>query len=209
MVWFRTAENPDSFLYKLMMMTDNNNQFVNKWTNDVKCLLQDLGFSYLFDNPHSIFLKSIIQRIYDQYYQQWFSEINNSSKLDTYSLIKSTFGKEKYLDCIINNKYRIALSRFRCSAHKLMIEEGRFRNIERNQRFCLKCNMNVVETEYHFLLACPYYIDLRREYLPKYYCSWPNVHKFKMLMNNSQQNVIKKLSQFIYYATLARETTGS
>jgi hypothetical protein len=42
----------------------------------------------------------------------------------------NSFGKEKNFD--------LAFSRLRCSAHKLMIEEGRRRNIERNQRFHLK-----------------------------------------------------------------------
>jgi hypothetical protein len=65
-------------------------------------------------------------------------------------------------------------------------------------------NVNVVVTEYYFLFACPYYIDiyLNTTALGQMY------KKFKMLVNTSQQNVIKKLSNIIYYAILARETTG-
>ena len=54
---------------------------------------------------------------------------------------------EKYLTCVNNAKHRTALTRFRCSAHKLAIEEGRFRNIERNARLCTKSNMQTIETE--------------------------------------------------------------
>jgi hypothetical protein len=60
-------------------------------------------FPYLFDNhQHAI----------------WFLEINNSRKLDTYCLIKSTFGRDKYLDNIANIKMLIALSRFRYSLQR-------------------------------------------------------------------------------------------
>ena len=70
-------------------------------------------------------------------------------------------------------------SRLRLSSHNLAIETGRYTSIPRRERICTFCNTNVVENEFHFLLACPYYIDLRRKYLPAYYCSWPSLHKFK------------------------------
>jgi hypothetical protein len=45
------------------------------------------------------------------------------------------------------------------------IEEGRHRNIENKPT--PKCNMKEIETEYPFLLVCPYYNDLRKTYLPR------------------------------------------
>ena len=41
-------------------MKDRNIQYVNKWTVDVKHLLQNLGFANNFENPNHINLKSII-----------------------------------------------------------------------------------------------------------------------------------------------------
>ena len=54
-------------------------------------------------------------------------EVNESSKFETYRLIKNTFAREKYLDCVSNSKHRLSLTRLRCSSQKLLIEEGRFR----------------------------------------------------------------------------------
>ena len=34
-------------------------------------------------------------------------------------------------------------------------------------RTCQSCNLNVVENEYHFLLVCPAYRNLRNSILPK------------------------------------------
>ena len=75
-----------------------------------------------------------------------------SRKISTYNTFKTRIGEEKYVSCIINTKYRFALTKKkkRISAHRLGIEEGRYRNIERNERFCIYCNMRAVEDEYHF-----------------------------------------------------------
>ena len=54
----------------------------------------------------------------------------------------------------------------RGSAHKLRIEDGRYRNIERNNRLCQYCQMNVIEDEFHFLLVCPAYRQIRISVLP-------------------------------------------
>ena len=88
----------------------------------------------------------------------------------------------------------------------LAIEEGRFRNIDRKQRLCNKCNMQVLENEYHFLLVCPFYSDLRSLYLPRYYYTWPNINKFKNIMQSTSKNVMIKLAKFIHLAFNKRST---
>ena len=113
-------------------------------------------------------LQLVIQRLSDQYIQNWYSYVNNSPKLITYKTVKIQFCHEKYLSCVLNYKHRVALSRLRCSAHKLMIEERRYRNTERNMRLCQFCNMNLTENEFHFLLVCPAFRTLRAACLPAY-----------------------------------------
>ena len=112
----------------------------------------------------------VIQTIYDQFYQQFYSTISASSKLETFKTISKHFKLEKYITIIDIGKHRTALSRLRCSAHKLMIEEGRFRGIERNHRIYPFCLMNMIEDKYHFLLVCPTYRELRKTHLPNFYC---------------------------------------
>ena len=88
-------------------------------------------------------------------------------------------------------KARHILATFRCSAHNLMIEQGRFINVERSYRICQFCNMNCIEDEYHFLLVCPVYRDLRQKYLRKYYSTWALINEFKLLLTSkSEDNVI-------------------
>ncbi len=51
--------------------------------------------------------------------------------------------------------------RLRISAHKLYIEEGRYKKIPFDQRICSLCNVEV-ESEYHFLMSCASFTSLRQ-----------------------------------------------
>ena len=81
-----------------------------------------------------------------------------------------------------------------------MIEEGRYRNADRNLRICQFCIMNSIETEYHFLLVCPAYREIRNSCLPAYYCRWPTIHKFVLLMTNYQNGLVQRLAKSVYLA---------
>ena len=203
--WFKILTAPDSLLYKVYLQQVaylNIDANFNCWAQCVCNLLNELGFSYLWDfqSISKLQLDMAIQTVYDQYCQVWYSELAQSNKLDTFKAVNKVFNFEKYISCIRNEKHRVALSRFRCSAHKLMIEEGRYRNIERNNRLCQYCQMNVIEDEFHFLLVCPAYRHIRISVLPKYFCRWPTKQKFSKLLSVSQTSTLKKLAKFIYLA---------
>jgi len=209
--WYKIIGKPDSLMYKLFTLTDQNGNLLNEWSKQVRTLLDSLGFSYLWNNFNvsKLQLDSVIQRVYDFYFQHWYAEVRDSSKLETFHKIKASYKIETYLQCINNCKHRIALTRFRCSAHKLAIEEGRFRNIEREHRKCLYCKMNSIENEYHFLMVCPYYRDLRMRFIPKYYYTWPTIQKFKNLMQTENTKLIKQVSEFVYLAFLQRDEAST
>ena len=67
---------------------------------------------------------------------------------------------------------------------------------------------DIIEDEYHFLLICPYYKDIRDQYLPAKYILNPNlhVHKFNILMSNTTEIVIRRLLLFLYYAFEKRKS---
>ena len=142
--WFKTLNAPDSLLYKAYFeqVTYLN---IDAKAQCVRNLLNELGFSYLWDfqSISKLQLNTIIQTVYGRYCQVWYSELAQSNNLDTFKTVNTVFNFDQYISCISIEKHRVALSRFRCSAHKLMIEEGRYRNIEKNNRLCLYWQMNV------------------------------------------------------------------
>ena len=142
----------------------------------------------------------IKQRIFDIYQQSWYADINNSNRLETYSRFKHNFQVETYLNSLLDKKFRISLSKFRLSSHNLAIETGHYESIPRNERKCIFCSLNVVESEYHLLLVCPFYIELRRKYFKPYFCHWPTLNKFDMLMVSQSKCTILNLAKFLYFA---------
>lgn len=93
------------------------------------------------------------------------------------------------------------------SSHQLRIETGRYGNdrIDRNQRYCTLCNSLDIEDEYHFVLICHIYHDIRILYIKRYYRVRPSMFKFIQLMQCQQYGVMNKLSKFIYHALLCRQ----
>ena len=62
--------------------------------------------------------------------------------------------------------------------YNLCIETGLYYGINRNNRNCIMCDLNVVEDEFHFILQCSKYVQLRRKYIKKYYWSRPSTFTF-------------------------------
>ena len=111
-----------------------------------------------------------------------------------------------YLNELMIPKFRTALTRFRISAHSLAIETGRHQNIGKHERKCIFCNTNAIENEYHFLLVCPYYNDLRQKYFSRFYCRWPTINKFTALMSKQSKYHLDHLSRFLFFAFQKRSS---
>lgn len=207
--WYKILSDPYTLLYKVyikQVQDVNNHRNLKCWSANIKCLLNELGFSYLWINQEisQLQLNMVIQRVYDHFLQEFYTSVQLTSKMAIFKITTKHFQLEKYITSVNIDKHRISLSRFRCSAHKLMIEEGRFRGIDRDARICPMCSMNIVEDEYHFLLVCPVYRELRKIHLPKYYCRWPSKYKFIKLLNEDRDNVLRKFAKYVYLANEKR-----
>ena len=84
--------NDQSIHIKLYLMLkqdlDNNISYNgSNWAFQIKSLLNELGLSYIWlqQNDFTIPVDLMKQRIFDNYYQSWYSNINNSSRLSMYS----------------------------------------------------------------------------------------------------------------------------
>ena len=194
--------------YMLKNDVDSNNFYINNsnWASQIKKLLDNLGFSdiWIYQFEIDIPFDLIKQRLLDSYKQSWYSDINNSNRLETYCRFKHNFNFEKYLDTITDSKLRRELSKFRLSSHQLAIEKGRYNNTPRDQRKCTCCNQNVIENEYHFLLVCQAYRQLRLKYFKPYFCSFPTLNKFDILMTSNSNVTLLNISKYLLHASKLR-----
>ena len=81
----------------LQIHQSGNHDF--KWISCVMSMFDKTGLYFsnqLNINIHS--LKPVLkERLHDHFIQQWFADVENSSRLEFYSICKFEFGFEKYL----------------------------------------------------------------------------------------------------------------
>ena len=88
------------------------------------------------------------------------------------------------------------------ASNRLEIEAGRWVRVNErvpvNERKCRLCN--VMEDEYHFVIECNRYNELRKKYIPKYYFQRPSMYKFGELVTTENNTLMKKFGSFVYQA---------
>ena len=185
----------------LQALADSNNGYSN-WVTNVRKLLSDFGFAYVFDTVHNVNVNAFVHelrcRIIDTFKQEWYGSLCNISVLDMYKIFKNTFQYEDYLN-MLPRKYRYYLCRLRMSVHPLRIQTGRYarNNIQRNERYCICCNQLDIEDEFHFVCICPCYIVIRQKYIKRHYYVRPSVFKFHELLNSVNRCELIKLCNYV------------
>jgi len=162
--------NHDKYTFHLYQLSLELNH--SKWIKAIREILDNSGNTYIWLSQaadiNQCWLKHAIRQTYkDHFIQQWNAVISNSSKCSTYQTYKKDFQFENYL-INLPIKYRIILTKFRCRSHRLPIEEGIFRNIPKENRYCTLCNTNEIGDELHYLTICPAFASDRKIYLPVY-----------------------------------------
>ena len=161
--WFRVINTNNILLKKVYDFAKQDClKGLNNWVSNVCRLLNENGFSYVWENPFSVNIKAFIpifrQRILDNFIQTNMSKIEKSPSLVLYRQLNETCNYKKYLD-VLPYYLRMFVCRFRISSHSLRIQTDRFSRIRipRNERICRVCNIGEIEDEYHFILKCPYF----------------------------------------------------
>ena len=134
----------------------------------------------------------------------WHIDIQNKTSLTLFMSLKSEIEISNYLIKIYYSSYRNCLAKIRLSSHQLNIEVGRHRNIDRLNKICTLCNMNEIEDEYHFILICPFYKNLRENYIKRYFFIWPSTYKLTQLLENSNVQTLNNLAFFCIKASEQR-----
>ena len=78
------------------------NQGKKGWLYNIRKLLDDFGFSYVFDSIDQIhenrFISEFKQRVKDNFYQKWFYDLQYNKELKfLYVHLKTDFSMEDYL----------------------------------------------------------------------------------------------------------------
>ena len=83
----------------------------------------------------------------------------------------------------------VHVSKLHTSSHRLEVEMGRLARPERiefENRKCKHCQ--ILEDEFHFMLECLLYSNIRTLYVKRYYYTRPNMFKLTELMSSNSKN---------------------
>ena len=108
-------------------------------------------------------------------------------------------------------RLRCYFTRLRLSLHPLRIQTGRYNNnnnnrIERSERYCVFCNNNDIEDEYHFICLCPLYNHIRKKYILRKYYVNPSVYKFHALLQSCNREELLPLCLYVKEALKIRNS---
>ena len=131
--------------HKCMWYSGGKSNYLENVSNICKLFGLDMN-----NIPPNYVIKEYISKTYHVFFM---NEVKNNKKLELYSGIKKVYRTESYLLSNLKCQAKIALSKFRVSAHRLPIELGRYTNLDRVDRKCFICTQ-VVGDEYHYFLDC-------------------------------------------------------
>ena len=193
-----------------------SNKFVTKWIDFTNVVWKHGSPKYANcpNNTRSIF--PLIFKISKKYCKMtvsncnkhnWLLEVTNINRnpiLRTYTMFKTEFGSEKYIEDISDCRYRIAMTKLRSSSHTLEVERGRYTKPKTNicERLCPVCN--VIEDEIYFLANCKLYDAERTHFLGNVTAKVQNLHelndadKFILLMSSKDKQILVWTGKSIY-----------
>ena len=189
--------------YKMLKSQDDIGR-VN-WATKVKELLFKYGFGFIWMSQEigdiKWFISEFRQRITDCMSQCWHNDMINSTRCDLYKNIKTMLNPERYVMINLPFNLKKSFARFRCSSHKLNIEVGRHRGIDREFRTCTFCltNLNItcVEDEYHVFFKCQKFEDARQNLLFSWYSGGTDSFHFYNLLKSENFLFIKRIAIFV------------
>ena len=202
--WSRlmSTEKLSSKIYRLLYNLYIRGQSQIMFVKNIESIFDNAGLSFIFGYQMQVEVKMIKfhikQILIDQFVQHWRSQISVSSRGYFYSLFKQEFCIEPYL-LRLEQKHRIYITKFRLSNFRIPVETGRWYHIDRENRKCTKCSLDVVGDEYHYLFVCnnQEIITLRNRYIPNYYVQNCSIVKMAGMFSLCHTNLLKNVSLFL------------
>ena len=90
------------------------------------------------------------------------------------------------------------MSQLRVSSHRLCTETGRWNqhtSTPINNLICIFCQS--LEDEYHFIIECNSYLELRKQLIPIYHWKHPNMLKFTELINCTNARILRNFGSYV------------
>ena len=201
--WLRIVRAKDSKLssvfYRLLKTLYEANEYNSSWLQKIKTILDSCGMSNIWEHPENFsdewVVNSVEMKLKDMERQTWHAELERNVLCSNYKVFKDEHKTEKYISDL-DTPDRINLTKYRCGSHRLPVATERYSGQE-NLHPCALCDNNDVGDEYHYVLICPVFRDVRGKYIKAYYYRRPSCLKFNQLFNTKSLKELKNLAKFV------------
>ena len=183
----------------------------NTWVSNVRNCLCMNGFAYVWYQQGvgdvKGFLRVFKERLIDSRWQNVDNHIEESERFNFYKCFcENRFTLPRYLTLDINRQFKYIMTKFRFGVSPINVHHFRYKNVCERAMYCLYCK-DVIESELHFLLVCPLYDDIRKQYVPAKFYRNPSLSKMTLLCANKTVKISENLCKFVYHAFRIRSTT--
>ena len=205
--WCNIATGDESkistILYKWIKALYDRKKFKSAWLDKIKTILDNIGMSSTFNdvaNINKVWFKNTIKlKLNDIYNQNWSNSVFNNSICLNYRVMSDRKHLQEYL-LRLPSQYMYAICKFKCANHRMPIVEGRYANVDVDNRTCNLCNLNPKEIgdEFHYLFNCPFFREDRVRYIKRFFYTNPNMFKMTQLFNYVNYKEMLNLGKFVY-----------
>ena len=164
-LWNRLVKMSDDRLTKKIFNWDISNGY--PWATEVKYLFFMNNSSFIYLNRLSCNVKDIQNYMFLKYKDSWSIDLWGKPKLRTYRLIKKEYSPEPYVMQNVSKSQRSLCAQLHSGTLPLALETGRFIGTPEEDRICLLCDLEEIESEIHFLFYCPLYDAIRHQLFSK------------------------------------------
>jgi hypothetical protein len=161
--WRRVLSLPESRVSVKAAVRDNiqlAQQGGSCWAADVIKFMEKMGVASADSNVAPTMAADFVKVAMQQEYLEVYRNATGT-KVEFYKNIirggdttGASYTMQQHLGQVMATGRRAALTRFRCSAHRLGVEVGRWAQRPRSTRTCRLCASGAVEDEEHVLLNC-------------------------------------------------------
>jgi hypothetical protein len=179
---------------------------LSPWYHFIHNVFKLLGFNnnILGNNIESL-ITDVKNKLITMSKKLYIEKLKDYSKLELYASIKTQCRREPYLLYIQNKLYRKSVSQLRLSSHKLPIETGRWRGLNREERLCTFCK-KFLANEKHCVIECvhPVLLSLRNNFLSIIFginnkLKYLPIHSlFNYIMLFTDTNILRECAKYIH-----------
>ena len=210
--WLKlTCMGEDRLPHKAYMMLYNlDARGKRNWVSNVRMQLFQYGFGFVWMNQGvgrvNEFIRAFRERLIDCRWQDWEDHVQTSDRFSMYRSFNSISHCTKtYITMNMDRHLKRIMTKFRFGVSELSVHYYRYRSHVEKDLKCPLCG-EAKEDEVHFVLCCPMLDDIRKQFIPPKCCKHPCLFRLSLLLASTNQEIVRKLSIFLYKAFKIRDT---